>query len=32
MMADELSGRKAAILIAPEGTEEPEFNQPKKAV
>ena len=31
-MANELAGRKVAILIAPEGTEEPEFKEPKKAV
>ncbi len=31
-MANELSGRKVAILIAPEGTEEPEFKEPKKAL
>ena len=31
-MANELQGRKVAILIAPEGTEEPEFSEPKKAV
>lgn len=28
----ELSGRKVAILIAPRGTEEPEFVQPRKAL
>ncbi len=31
-MANELNGRKVAILIAPEGTEEPEFKKPKEAV
>ena len=31
-MADELRGRKVAILIAPEGTEHVEFEEPKKAV
>jgi protease I len=27
-----LEGKKIAILIAPRGTEEPEFKQPKEAV
>ena len=31
-MANELQGKKIAILIAPEGTEQPEFEKPKKAV
>ena len=31
-MANELAGRKVALLIAPEGTEEPEFSEPKKAL
>jgi len=31
-MADELQGRKVAILIAPVGTEQVEFTEPKKAV
>ena len=31
-MADELQGRKVAILIAPIGTEQVEFTEPKKAV
>ena len=31
-MANELEGRKVALLIAPEGTEEPEFSEPKKAL
>lgn len=31
-MPDELAGRKIAILIAPEGTEESEFSEPKAAV
>ncbi len=31
-MADELSGRKVAILLAPVGTEQVEFTEPKKAV
>ncbi len=31
-MADELQGRKVAILIAPVGTEQVEFTDPKKAV
>jgi protease I len=31
-MADELQGRKVAILIAPVGTEQVEFIEPKKAV
>lgn len=31
-MSDQLQGLNIAILIAPRGTEEPEFVQPKKAV
>ena len=31
-MADELQGRRIAILIAPVGTEQVEFVQPKQAV
>lgn len=31
-MADELNGRKVAILLAPAGTEQVEFTEPKKAV
>ncbi len=31
-MPDSLSGKRIAILIAPRGTEEPEFVQPQKAV
>lgn len=31
-MADRLKGRTIAILIAPRGTEEPEFVQPREAV
>ncbi len=31
-MAEDLHGKKIALLIAPRGTEEPEFTQPKKAV
>ena len=31
-MANELQGRKVAILIAPAGTEQVEFTEPKKAV
>jgi protease I len=31
-MADELRGRKVAILLAPVGTEQVEFTEPKKAV
>ena len=31
-MPDELQGRTVALLIAPQGTEEPEFSEPKKAV
>ncbi len=31
-MANELDGRNVAILIAPVGTEEVEFTQPKQAV
>jgi len=31
-MADELQGKKIAILIAPVGTEQVEFTKPKKAV
>ena len=31
-MANELQGRKVALLIAPAGTEEPEFSEPKKAI
>ena len=31
-MANELQGRKVAILLAPEGTEQDEFVQPKAAV
>ena len=31
-MANELQGKKIAILIAPEGTEQPEFEKPKQAV
>ena len=31
-MADELQGKKIAILIAPVGTEQVEFTEPKKAV
>lgn len=31
-MADELQGRKVAILLAPVGTEQAEFTEPKKAV
>ncbi len=31
-MANELQGRKVAILIAPVGTEQVEFTEPKKAV
>ena len=31
-MANELQGRKVAILLAPEGTEQVEFTEPKKAV
>lgn len=31
-MADELQGRKVALLIAPRGTEQVEFTEPKKAV
>lgn len=31
-MSDQLNNRRIAILIAPRGTEEPEFVQPKQAV
>ncbi len=31
-MANELQGRKVAILLTPAGTEQVEFTQPKKAV
>jgi len=31
-MANELQGKKVAILLAPKGTEEVEFTQPKQAV
>src|SRR3712207_9044712 len=31
-MANELQGRKVAILLAPVGTEQAEFTEPKKAV
>ncbi len=31
-MANELQGRKVALLLAPEGTEQVEFVQPRKAV
>ncbi len=31
-MANELQGRRVAILLAPEGTEQVEFTDPKKAV
>ena len=31
-MANELQGRKVAILLAPAGTEQVEFTEPKKAV
>lgn len=31
-MAKELEGRTVALLIAPEGTEEPEFRDPKEAL
>ena len=31
-MADELQGRRVAILLAPVGTEQVEFTEPKKAV
>ena len=31
-MADELGGRKIAILLAPVGSEQVEFTEPKKAV
>ena len=31
-MANQLDGKRIAILISPKGTEEPEFVQPKKAV
>jgi len=31
-MSDQLNDRRIAILIAPRGTEEPEFTQPKQAV
>lgn len=31
-MANELQGRKIAILLAPAGTEQPEFTEPRKAV
>ena len=31
-MADDLQGRKVAILLAPVGTEQVEFTEPKKAV
>ena len=31
-MANELQGRTVALLIAPRGTEEPEFTQPREAV
>ncbi len=31
-MANELQGRKVALLVAPRGTEQVEFTQPKKAV
>src|SRR5690625_3181327 len=31
-MADELKGRTVAILLAPQGTEQIEFEQPKQAV
>jgi putative intracellular protease/amidase len=31
-MADELQGRKVAVLLAPKGTEQDEFVQPKQAV
>ncbi len=31
-MADELQGKKVAILLAPKGTEEVEFTQPRQAV
>lgn len=31
-MANELQGRKVALLIASQGTKEPEFSEPKKAV
>ena len=31
-MAGQLQGRKVALLLAPEGTEQPEFEQPRDAV
>ena len=31
-MADELQGKRVAILLAPKGTEQVEFTEPKKAV
>ena len=31
-MANELQGRKVALLLAPEGTEQVEFVQPRQAV
>lgn len=31
-MSDQLSGKRIALLIAPRGTEEPEFAQPKQAL
>ena len=31
-MANELQGKKIAILLAPVGTEQVEFEEPKKAV
>lgn len=31
-MANELQGRRIAVLIAPAGTEQVEFTEPKKAV
>jgi len=31
-MANELQGRRVAILLAPKGTEQVEFTDPKKAV
>lgn len=31
-MANQLDGRRIALIVAPRGTEEPEFTEPKKAV
>jgi hypothetical protein len=30
-MADELHGRRVAVITAPRGTEQPEFEEPRKA-